>query len=92
MARSRQALRRVLSTGPQSSIVAEDAAPRTAVLDRLPPLQREDFAGIFRAMDGFPVTQRRDSVAVRGLEIGGVFGQGVRALAPFSGQLDVQGG
>ena len=29
-----------------------------AALARLLPLQREDFAGIFRAMDGFPVTVR----------------------------------
>ena len=38
--------------------MAEDAAARTAALDRLLPLQREDFAGIFKAMDGFPVTVR----------------------------------
>ena len=42
----------------QEMIVAEDADTRRAVLDRLLPLQREDFAGIFRAMDGFPVTVR----------------------------------
>ena len=42
----------------QEMIVAEDAGTRRAVLDRLLPLQREDFAGIFRAMDGFPVTVR----------------------------------
>ncbi|MDE0446843.1 MAG: pyruvate, phosphate dikinase [Spirochaetaceae bacterium] len=42
----------------QEMIVAEDAATRKAALDRLLPLQREDFAGIFRAMDGFPVTVR----------------------------------
>ena len=42
----------------QEMIVAEDAATRKAVLERLLPLQREDFAGIFRAMDGFPVTVR----------------------------------
>ena len=38
--------------------MADDAATRRAVLDRLLPLQREDFAGIFKAMDGFPVTVR----------------------------------
>ena len=42
----------------QEMIVADDAAARQAALDRLLPLQREDFAGIFRAMDGFPVTVR----------------------------------
>ena len=42
----------------QEMIVAEDAAARKAALDRLLPLQREDFAGIFKAMDGFPVTVR----------------------------------
>ena len=38
--------------------MADDAATRRAVLDRLLPLQREDFAGIFKAMDGFPVNVR----------------------------------
>ena len=42
----------------QEMIVAEDAAARRAALDRLLPLQREDFTGIFEAMDGFPVTVR----------------------------------
>ena len=42
----------------QEMIVAEDVAARTAALDRLLPLQREDFAGIFKAMDGYPVTVR----------------------------------
>ena len=42
----------------QEMIVAEDAAARRAALDRLLPLQRDDFTGIFRAMDGFPVTVR----------------------------------
>ena len=42
----------------QEMIVAEDAEARKAALDRLLPLQREDFAGIFQAMDGFPVTVR----------------------------------
>ena len=42
----------------QEMIVAEDAPTRKAALDRLLPLQREDFAGIFRAMDGYPVTVR----------------------------------
>ena len=42
----------------QEMIVAEDVDTRRAVLARLLPLQREDFAGIFQAMDGFPVTVR----------------------------------
>ena len=42
----------------QEMIVAEDVGTRKAALDRLLPLQREDFAGIFKAMDGFPVTVR----------------------------------
>ena len=42
----------------QEMIVADDAAARQAALDRLLPLQRDDFAGIFRAMDGYPVTVR----------------------------------
>jgi pyruvate,orthophosphate dikinase len=39
-------------------IMAGDQATRRAALERLRPLQREDFAGIFRAMDGLPVTIR----------------------------------
>ena len=39
-------------------IMAPDQSTRRAALDRLRPLQREDFLGIFRAMDGLPVTIR----------------------------------
>ena len=39
-------------------ILARDLAARQAALDKLLPVQREDFAGIFRAMDGLPVTVR----------------------------------
>jgi pyruvate,orthophosphate dikinase len=39
-------------------IMAEDSAARRKALDRLLPFQRQDFIGIFRAMDGFPVTIR----------------------------------
>ncbi|POM24297.1 Pyruvate, phosphate dikinase [Actinomadura rubteroloni] len=39
-------------------ILAEDGAERQAALDALEPLQREDFTGIFAAMDGLPVTIR----------------------------------
>lgn len=39
-------------------ILAETDEQRQAALDALEPLQREDFIGIFRAMDGLPVTVR----------------------------------
>ncbi|MEO5877562.1 MAG: pyruvate, phosphate dikinase [Streptosporangiaceae bacterium] len=39
-------------------ILAESPAERTAALDALEPMQREDFGGIFREMDGQPVTIR----------------------------------
>ncbi len=39
-------------------IMAETNAERQSALDELLPLQREDFEGLFRAMDGLPVTIR----------------------------------
>jgi pyruvate,orthophosphate dikinase len=39
-------------------IMADDTSARRKALDRLLPFQREDFIGIFRAMDGLPVTIR----------------------------------
>ncbi|HEX7118523.1 MAG TPA: pyruvate, phosphate dikinase [Longimicrobiales bacterium] len=39
-------------------ILARDDAARRAALDALLPMQRADFEGIFRAMDGLPVTIR----------------------------------
>jgi len=39
-------------------IVAETPAARAAALARIEPYQRADFAGIFRKMDGLPVTIR----------------------------------
>ena len=39
-------------------ILAKDEAGRKAALDKLLPYQREDFIGIFEAMDGYPVTIR----------------------------------
>ena len=39
-------------------ILADSAGAREAALRALLPLQRSDFAGIFRAMDGLPVTVR----------------------------------
>jgi pyruvate,orthophosphate dikinase len=42
----------------QEMIVAEDAAARKKVLKRLGALQKKDFKGIFKAMEGLPVTIR----------------------------------
>jgi pyruvate,orthophosphate dikinase len=39
-------------------IVAENKEARQKALEKLMPLQKEDFAGIFKAMDGLPVTIR----------------------------------
>jgi pyruvate,orthophosphate dikinase len=39
-------------------IMAPDSASRRAAVQKLLPFQREDFTGIFRAMDGLPVTVR----------------------------------
>ncbi len=42
----------------QEMIVAEDLNARRKALKRLLPLQKRDFKGIFKAMDGLPVTVR----------------------------------
>ncbi len=42
----------------QEMILAEDEAARRDALARLLPFQRQDFEGLFRAMDGRPVTIR----------------------------------
>jgi pyruvate,orthophosphate dikinase len=42
----------------QRMILAETIAERTAALDELLPYQRSDFAGLFEAMDGYPVIIR----------------------------------
>ncbi|MFZ3573037.1 pyruvate, phosphate dikinase [Streptomyces sp. BH097] len=39
-------------------LARDDASRRSAALDALLPLQRDDFTGILRAMDGLPVTIR----------------------------------
>ncbi|HLD28152.1 MAG TPA: pyruvate, phosphate dikinase [Patescibacteria group bacterium] len=39
-------------------ILSSDEAGRKKALDKLLPYQKEDFIGIFHAMDGFPVTVR----------------------------------
>ncbi|MGA3211344.1 MAG: pyruvate, phosphate dikinase [Terriglobales bacterium] len=42
----------------QAMILAETEKERRAELKKLLPMQRSDFAGLFRAMDGLPVTIR----------------------------------
>ncbi len=42
----------------QEMIVAEDLAARKKALSKLLPLQKKDFKGIFKAMNGLPVTIR----------------------------------
>jgi pyruvate, orthophosphate dikinase len=42
----------------QQMILAQDDTERQTALDKLLPFQREDFIGLFRAMDGLPVTIR----------------------------------
>ena len=42
----------------QEMILAETKEARVAALDKLLPFQRRDFIGIFKAMDGLPVTIR----------------------------------
>jgi pyruvate,orthophosphate dikinase len=42
----------------QEMILADTTEARVAALDKLLPFQREDFIGIFEAMDGRPVTIR----------------------------------
>ncbi|MBL8880136.1 MAG: pyruvate, phosphate dikinase, partial [Phycisphaerales bacterium] len=42
----------------QEMIVAETREQRVAALDKLLPFQRADFVGIFKAMNGYPVTIR----------------------------------
>ncbi len=42
----------------RAAILAEDAKDRQKHLKKLLPMQRRDFEGIFKAMDGYPVTVR----------------------------------
>ena len=42
----------------QAMILAEDEKTRTKALQKLLPMQRKDFAGLFEAMDGYPVIIR----------------------------------
>src|SRR5438105_15907578 len=42
----------------QAMILADDAKTRKKALQKLLPMQRSDFAGLFTAMDGYPVVIR----------------------------------
>jgi pyruvate,orthophosphate dikinase len=42
----------------RAMILADNETDRRAALKKLLPLQRKDFAGVFKAMDGLPVTIR----------------------------------
>src|SRR5205823_8744790 len=42
----------------QEMILARDEKTRRKALQKLLPMQRSDFAGLFKAMDGFPVVIR----------------------------------
>jgi pyruvate,orthophosphate dikinase len=42
----------------QEMIIAKNKEEREKALSKLLPMQREDFKGLFKAMDGFPVTIR----------------------------------
>ncbi len=42
----------------QAMILAEDPKTRTKALQKLLPMQRKDFAGLFEAMNGYPVIIR----------------------------------
>ena len=42
----------------RAMILANNEKDRRAALKKLLPMQRNDFAGVFKAMDGFPVTIR----------------------------------
>ncbi|MDZ7651953.1 MAG: pyruvate, phosphate dikinase [Burkholderiaceae bacterium] len=42
----------------QEMILADTREARVAALEKLRPMQKEDFKGIFKAMDGLPVTIR----------------------------------
>lgn len=42
----------------QEMILSENKEDRKRALDKLLPMQKQDFAGIFKAMDGLPVTIR----------------------------------
>ncbi|RKY26577.1 MAG: pyruvate, phosphate dikinase, partial [Planctomycetota bacterium] len=45
-------------TAMREMIIADSAEEREKALEKILPMQREDFIGIFKAMDGYPVTIR----------------------------------
>ena len=51
-------LRRKEIAHMRAMILANNEKDRRAALKKLLPMQRADFVGVFRAMDGFPVTIR----------------------------------
>jgi pyruvate,orthophosphate dikinase len=73
----------------QKMILASSAEERAEVLSELLPLQRGDFAGIFEAMDGLPVTIRLLDPPLHEflpqteadiLELAGALGKGIAAV------------
>src|SRR5260370_42275573 len=42
----------------RAMILADNEKERRSALKKLLPMQRKDFAGVFRTMNGFPVTIR----------------------------------
>ncbi|MDO8311423.1 MAG: putative PEP-binding protein, partial [Sideroxyarcus sp.] len=61
----------------QEMILAETLEERQAALDRLLPIQRADFKGIFKAMKGLPVTVR-------------LLDPPMHEFLPTAGQLEVE--
>jgi pyruvate,orthophosphate dikinase len=61
----------------QEMILAETPEERQAALDRLLPIQRADFKGIFKAMKGLPVTVR-------------LLDPPMHEFLPTAGQLEVE--
>jgi pyruvate,orthophosphate dikinase len=88
-------------------ILAGTREERVAALEKILPMQRDDFAGVFRAMDGYPVTIRLldpplhefvptqpDEVEALARRIGvdvGVLEAKVRALHEFNPMLGHRG-
>src|ERR1039457_7302051 len=49
----------------RAMILADNEKDRRAALKKLLPMQREDFAGVFKAMDGLPAMIRTDRKSTR---------------------------
>src|SRR5881628_838103 len=86
-------------------IMASDPLSQQVALDKLLPFQREDFIGIFRAMDGLPVTIRLLDPALheanpmlghRGCRLGitspKIYGMQVRAIMEAACTVAERGG